>query len=119
MCEIEYRVERKEYLLHNLREPGSPAESPGGVCVGKVRPGANQSKKLQMRVEPRLSPPLMPIVGVGGFFAADSHWCGGGREVVLHNPSVSFADSSLYTREPLRVRLKPEDCTAGRTAIDP
>ena len=53
MCKVEYRVERKEYLLMCLREPGSAAESLGGNDIGKVRPGANRAKKLQMRVEPR------------------------------------------------------------------
>jgi len=46
MCEIKYRVERKEYLFGSLREPGSPAESPGGGEVGKVRPGAKCAKKV-------------------------------------------------------------------------
>ena len=40
MSQIQYRVERKEYHFENLREPGSPAESPGGGGFGKVRPGA-------------------------------------------------------------------------------
>jgi len=45
MAQTKYRVERKEYLLRNLREPGSPAESPGGGSAGKVRPGAKKAQK--------------------------------------------------------------------------
>jgi hypothetical protein len=37
----EYRCEWKEYLCQSFREFGSSAESPNGVGVEKVRPGAN------------------------------------------------------------------------------
>ena len=43
---IQYRVERKEYRYPNLRESGSPAESPDGIRCGKVRPGANLCPKV-------------------------------------------------------------------------
>lgn len=38
---IAYRVERKEYCVRTIREPGSLAGSPGRGVGRKVRPGAN------------------------------------------------------------------------------
>ena len=43
MSAIKYRVDGKEYLNGNPREPGSPAESPGGGKSEKVRPGAKRA----------------------------------------------------------------------------
>jgi len=65
---IEYRRERKEYRISNLREFGSPAVSPDGIEYGKVRPGAKSAQKVINESGTAAQTASCTNVGIRGFF---------------------------------------------------
>ena len=65
---IQYRDERKEYRVNNLREFGSPAESPNGIGYVKVRPGANIALKVTNESGTAAQTASCTNAGIRGFF---------------------------------------------------